>query len=57
MAALQNLSTPVEGVIKTYNKPFSASNHEMITPKDVVFGMVQNGRVVYLNPEDAAGPK
>jgi branched-chain amino acid transport system substrate-binding protein len=57
LAALQNLSTPVEGVIKTYNKPFSASNHEMITPKDVVFGMVQNGRVVYLNPEDAAGPK
>ena len=52
--ALQNLKAPVDGVVMTYNKPFSATDHEAIKSKDVVMGIVENGRVQFLNAEDAA---
>ena len=57
LAALQDLKTPVEGVVITYNKPFSATDHEAIKAKDVVMGVVENGRVEFLNAEDATAKK
>ena len=57
LAALQDLKTPVEGVVMTYNKPFSATDHEAIKAKDVVMGVVESGRVQYLNAEDATAKK
>jgi len=47
--ALENLQTPVEGVVMTYNKPFSHDNHDAITAKEVVIGEVKSGRVVKAN--------
>jgi branched-chain amino acid transport system substrate-binding protein len=57
LAALQDLKTPVDGVVMTYNKPFTAADHEAIKAKDVVMGIVENGRVEFLNAEDAAPKK
>lgn len=57
VAALQDLKTPYAGVIMTYNKPFTASDHEAIKAKDVVMGVVENGRVEFLNAEDATARK
>ncbi len=51
--ALENLKAPVDGVVTTYNKPFSKSDHEAITVNIPVFGEVKNERVVYAYPEDA----
>ena len=57
LAALENLNAPVDGVVMTYNKPFSKTDHEAIKAKDVVMGVVENGRVEFLNAEDAAPKK
>ena len=57
LAALQDLKSPVDGVVITYNKPFSANDHEAIKAKDVVMGVVENGRVEFLNAEDATAKK
>jgi branched-chain amino acid transport system substrate-binding protein len=57
VAALQDLKTPVNGVVITYNKPFSAADHDAIKMKDVVMGVVENGRVEFLNAEDATAKK
>lgn len=54
LEALQNLKAPVDGVVMTYNKPFTAANHEAISSNDVVMGVVENGRVEFLNSEDTA---
>ena len=51
-AALEDLKTPVEGVITTYNKPFTAKDHEAITANIPVFGEVKGQRVVYAYPDD-----
>ena len=50
--ALENLAAPVEGVVTTYNKPFSKADHEAITPNMPVIGKVQDGRVLYAYDED-----
>ncbi len=50
--ALENLKTPVEGVVTTYNKPFSKTDHEAITANIPVFGEVKGARVVYAYPDD-----
>jgi branched-chain amino acid transport system substrate-binding protein len=44
--ALEDLKTPVNGVVKTYNKPFTKDDHDAITDKDPVMGIVKNGRVI-----------
>jgi branched-chain amino acid transport system substrate-binding protein len=44
-AALENLSQPYEGAIATFNKPYSATDHEAIHKQQVVMGVVQNGMV------------
>ena len=51
-AALEDLKTPVEGVITTYNKPFTAKDHEAITANIPVFGEVKAGRVIYASADD-----
>ena len=50
--ALENLKTPVEGVVTTYNKPFSKTDHEAITANIPVIGEVKGQRVVYAYPDD-----
>jgi amino acid/amide ABC transporter substrate-binding protein, HAAT family (TC 3.A.1.4.-) len=45
--ALENLREKVEGVIMTYEHPFSRSDHEAIDgPAQVTMGEVRSGRVV-----------
>ncbi|MDR3515689.1 MAG: ABC transporter substrate-binding protein [Azospirillaceae bacterium] len=50
--ALESLKDPVDGVITTYHTPFSATNHEAITPELVVFGEVRGGRVGFAYEQD-----
>jgi branched-chain amino acid transport system substrate-binding protein len=51
-AALEDLKTPVEGVVTTYTKPFSAKDHDAITANIPVIGEVKGQRVVYAYPDD-----
>ena len=55
--ALENLSTKIEGVVTTYDKPFSATDHEAITANIPVLGTVKDGRVVPADPKDLEGDK
>ncbi|MBZ0226414.1 MAG: ABC transporter substrate-binding protein [Comamonas sp.] len=56
--ALENLEQPVEGVIATYRKPFSATNRNATTAEMIVWGEVKDGRVVYAYEEQRnAGKK
>ena len=55
--ALENLSTTVEGVVSTYDRPFSATDHEAITANIPVLGTVKGGRVVPADPADLEGAK
>ncbi|OYT85638.1 MAG: amino acid ABC transporter substrate-binding protein [Burkholderiales bacterium PBB6] len=51
-AALEDLKSPVEGVVTTYNKPFTKTDHEAITANIPVFGEVKGQRVVYAYEAD-----
>jgi branched-chain amino acid transport system substrate-binding protein len=51
-AALEELKAPVEGVVTTYNKPFTKTDHEAITANIPVFGEVKGQRVVYAYEAD-----
>ena len=51
-AALEDLKAPVEGVVTTYNKPFTKTDHEAITANIPVFGEVKGNRVVYAYNDD-----
>jgi len=53
--ALENLSEKIEGVVTTYDHPFSATDHEAITAGIPVMGIVEKGRVVLAHPEDLSG--
>lgn len=48
--ALCDLKNPYSGVVMTYNKPFSATNHVALRKADVGLGMVKAGRVAPANP-------
>ncbi len=50
--ALEDLQKPVYGVITSYHRPFSSTDHEAITLNMPVMGEVRNGRVVYAYDED-----
>ena len=50
--ALENLGTKVEGVVTTYDKPFTKADHEAITANIPVFGEVKGGKVVYAYESD-----
>ena len=49
--ALESLKTPVKGVMKTYNPPFTRENHEGLSAADFVFVRWSNGKLVRV--EDA----
>ena len=51
-AALEDLKTPVDGVVTSYNKPFTAKDHDAITANIPVFGEVKGEKVVYAYEED-----
>jgi len=51
-AALEDLKAPVDGVVTTYNKPFTAKDHEAITANIPVIGEVKGQRVVYAYEAD-----
>ena len=51
-AALEDLKAPVEGVVTTYNKPFTKADHEAITANIPVLGEVKGQRVVYAYEAD-----
>lgn len=51
--ALENLKEKVEGVVTTYDRPFTATDHNAISRNMVVFGKVQDGKIVYANDADA----
>ncbi len=44
--ALENLNTKVDGVVTSYDKPFSKTNHDAISASIPVMGEVKGGRVV-----------
>jgi len=58
--ALEDLKEPVQGVIATWNKPFSKwdpaddTTHEAFRREQTVMGMVKDGRVVFGNEADRA---
>ncbi|MBJ7535712.1 ABC transporter substrate-binding protein [Rhodomicrobium vannielii ATCC 17100] len=52
-AALEDLKEKVEGVVTTYEKPFSETDHNAISANIPVFGMVKDGKIVYAREEDA----
>ncbi|MEO8935693.1 MAG: ABC transporter substrate-binding protein [Burkholderiaceae bacterium] len=51
-AALENLTAKVDGVVTTYDKPFTKDDHEAITANIPVFGEVKGGKVVYAYQDD-----
>jgi branched-chain amino acid transport system substrate-binding protein len=53
LAALENLNEKVEGVVTTYNKPYSKTDHEAITFDNTHFGEVKAGRVALAAAEAA----
>ena len=50
--AIEDLKTPIEGVVTTYSKPFSKTDDEAITANMPVIGKVQDGRVFYAYDDD-----
>ncbi len=44
--ALENLQTPVVGVLKTYDKPFTKTRHEALTAKDFVWIRWKDGKLM-----------
>jgi branched-chain amino acid transport system substrate-binding protein len=51
-AALEDLKSPVVGVVTTYNHPFTKADHEAITANIPVFGEVKGQHVVYAYEAD-----
>lgn len=52
--ALENLHEKVEGIVQLYDKPFTATDHEAVTPNILVVGEVKGGRIVYAYDADRA---
>ncbi|MDM0043623.1 ABC transporter substrate-binding protein [Variovorax dokdonensis] len=49
--ALEDLKTPVQGVLKTYDKPFSKTKHEALTAEDLVWIRWKDGKLLpYTDP-------
>jgi branched-chain amino acid transport system substrate-binding protein len=50
-AALEDLKAPVNGLLKTYDKPFSKTQHEALTAKDFVWIKWKDGKLTsYSDP-------
>lgn len=52
-AALENLDRPVSGVITTYDKPFSKTDHDALSGNMLVMGVIRKGHIDYAYKEDA----
>ena len=50
--ALENLNFRYQGVVTSYDDPFSAEDHDAITTNMIVIGKVSGGRVDYAYHED-----
>ena len=51
--ALEDLRTPVQGVIMTYLRPYARDQHETLThPQQIHMGEVRDGRVVFAYAQD-----
>lgn len=50
--ALENLDTRYQGVVTSYDRPFSPHDHDAITANMMVIGKVVDGRVDYAYRED-----
>ena len=50
--ALESLKSRYQGVITSYQKPFSKEDHDAITQNMLIMGVVANGRVDYAYAED-----
>jgi branched-chain amino acid transport system substrate-binding protein len=50
--ALEDLKTPVKGVVTTYDHPFTKADHDAITANIPVFGKVVGGRIIFASPDD-----
>jgi branched-chain amino acid transport system substrate-binding protein len=50
--ALENLKEKIDGVVTTYDHPYTHENHEAIDSNKVVMGEVRDGHVVYANKAD-----
>jgi branched-chain amino acid transport system substrate-binding protein len=50
LEAMENLQKRVNGVVTTYDHPFSATNHEAISSNIPVMGIIKDGRVVPAHP-------
>ncbi|MCW5652837.1 ABC transporter substrate-binding protein [Hydrogenophaga sp.] len=44
--ALEDLQAPVQGLLKTYTKPFSKNDHEALTAKDLVWIKWKDGKLL-----------
>ncbi len=44
--ALEDLKTPVQGVLKNYDKPFTKTNHDALTAKDLVWIRWKDGKLM-----------
>lgn len=53
--ALENLEAPVEGVVMTYHRPFSADNHETLrSAQQIHLGEIRDGEVVFAREASSA---
>ena len=52
-AALENMTSRIEGVITIHSHPFTREDHDAITPNMLVMGVVRNGKADYAFKEDA----
>ena len=55
--ALEALKTKVEGVVTTYDTPFTKDDHEAISANIPVMGIVKGGRVEAVDMKDLTGDK
>jgi len=55
--ALENLQAPVEGVMKTHTKPFSATEHEALTAADYRWTRWKDGKLVSYSDDVVKGLK
>ena len=53
--ALEDLRTPYEGVLKTYTRPFSRTDHEALKAEDLRWTRWQSGRLVAYEDEVTRG--
>ena len=55
--ALENLQKKIDGVVTTYDHPFTKDDHEAISGNIPVMGIVKGGHVEPAHPDDLQGDK